>query len=110
MFGVVQSGCITNIFELDIILNVCDIKSWLWREGELYLMSWELLHSWTYFTFCGKERGRNCFFPGALRLRKALEDKVKWPANEKGSKWRFCLQQGAAGQAQLEEGIQTLKT
>lgn len=58
--------------------------------------------------FSVRRKGKKCSFPGVLRLRKALEDKVKWSANEKGSKRRFYFQQGAAGQAQLQEGMQTL--
>lgn len=111
VFGVVQSGCRCSAeHKLNKILNIFNIKSWLHREGKWCLRSWELLHSWICFTFCGKERGRNCSFPSALRVRKALGDKVKWSANEKGSKWRFCFQQGAAGQTQLQGGKQNLKT
>lgn len=108
-FGVVLSGCMTNILLIrQAECNIkCNIKSWLHRDGKL--MSWELLHSWTFFFYFPWQKKR-----GELLLSWCSQTEqgsgVKWWANEKGSKRRCCFQQGAAGQAQLQQGLQTLWT
>lgn len=59
LLSVSSSAIRVHGVKLNKTLNMFNIKLWLHGEGKWCLRFWELLHSWTYFTFCGKERRGN---------------------------------------------------